>query len=122
MTGRKLGLAVVGAGRWANLAHLPGWARDDRCQIVGVCDIDTGAVAAAAQQYGAAVATTDYRELLARDDVDIVDVVTRDSEHFEINVAAVEAGKHVLSETPVAHDFRDVRRVSACCATSCRSG
>jgi predicted dehydrogenase len=113
MAGRKLGVAVVGAGRWANLAHLPGWARDGRCQIVGVADIDRGAAAAAAQQYGAAVATTDYRELLSRDDVDIVDVVTRDSEHFEINVAAVEAGKHVLSEKPVAHDFRDVRRVAA---------
>jgi predicted dehydrogenase len=112
MTGRKLGVAVIGAGRWANLAHLPGWARDERCQIVGVCDIDAERAAAAARQYGAAVATADYRELLARDDVDVVDVVTRDSEHFEINVAAIEAGKHVLSEKPVAHDFRDVRRVA----------
>jgi predicted dehydrogenase len=38
--------------------------------------------------------------------------VTRDSEHFEINMAAIEAGKHVLSEKPVAHDFRDVRRAA----------
>jgi predicted dehydrogenase len=113
MTGRKLGVAVIGAGRWANMAHLPGWARDERCQIVGVCDIDAERAAAVAQQYGAAVATADYRELLARDDVDVVDVITRDTGHFEINVAAVEAGKHVLSEKPVAHDFRDVRRVAA---------
>ena len=46
--------------------------------------------------------------MLDRDDVDIVDVVTGDSAHFEINMAALEAGKHVLSEKPVAHDFRDV--------------
>jgi len=44
--------------------------------------------------------------------VDIIDVVTRDSEHFEINLAAIEAGKHVLSEKPVAHDHHDVRRVA----------
>ena len=56
--------------------------------------------------------TGDYRELLDRDDIDIIDVVTSDSEHFEINMAALEAGKHVLSEKPVAHDFRDVRRVA----------
>jgi predicted dehydrogenase len=35
MTASRLGIGVVGAGRWANLAHLPGWARDNRCQIGG---------------------------------------------------------------------------------------
>ncbi len=38
MAGQRLGIGVVGAGRWAGLAHLPGWARDERCRIVGVCD------------------------------------------------------------------------------------
>lgn len=65
----------------------------------------------AAQKYGA-VATGDYRDLLRRDDIDVIDVVTRDTQHFEINMAAIEAGKHVLSEKPVAHDFRDVRRAA----------
>ena len=45
-------------------------------------------------------------------------MVTRDSEHFEINMAAIEAGKHVLSEKPVAHDFRDVRRAAGLAAAS----
>jgi predicted dehydrogenase len=109
-TGR-LGVGVIGAGRWANWAHLPGWARDDRCQIVGICDLDPERAGQAAERYGA-VATQDYRELLKRDDIDIIDVVTRDSEHFEINMAAIEAGKHVLSEKPVAHDHHDVRRAA----------
>jgi predicted dehydrogenase len=112
MAGKRLGIGVIGAGRWAGWAHLPGWARDERCRIVGVCDIDPQRAAAAARTYGADVATGDYTELLKRDDIDIIDVVTRDSAHFEINCAAVEAGKHVLSEKPVAHDFRDVRRVA----------
>lgn len=112
MTARRLGIGVIGAGRWASWAHLPGWARDGRCRLVGVCDSDIDRARAAAGQYGAAVVTADYRDLLERDDIDIIDVVTRDSEHFEINLAAIEAGKHVLSEKPVAHDFRDVRRVA----------
>ena len=58
------------------------------------------------------MAAQDYRELLDRDDIDIIDVVTRDSDHYPINKAAVEAGKHVLSEKPVAHDYRDVRQVA----------
>lgn len=113
MATKRLGIGVIGAGRWANLAHLPGWARDDRCQIVGICDLDADRAAAAAATFGAEVATTDYRELLKRDDVDIIDVITRDSEHFALNSAALDAGKHVLSEKPVAHDFRDVAGLAA---------
>ncbi len=111
--GNQLGIGVVGAGRWAGLAHLPGWARDERCRIVGVCDREPDRAAAAADQYGAAVVSTDYRVLLDRDDIDIIDVVTRDSEHLAVNLAAMQAGKHVLSEKPVAHDHHDVRRIAA---------
>ena len=108
MAGKRLGIGVIGAGRWASWAHLPGWVRDPRCDLVAVCDRDIDRARKAAAEFGAAVVTADYRDLLRRDDIDIVDVVTRDSEHFEINMAAIEAGKHVLSEKPVAHDYRDV--------------
>jgi predicted dehydrogenase len=112
MAGQRLGVGVVGAGRWAGLAHLPGWARDARCRIVGVCDREPDRARAAADRYDAEIATEDYRVLLDRDDIDVIDVVTRDGEHFGVNLAAVEAGKHVLSEKPVAHDHHDVRRVA----------
>jgi predicted dehydrogenase len=112
MAGDRLGIGVIGAGRWANWAHLPGWARDSRCDVVAICDRDLGRARAAGDRFGAGLVTGDYRELLDRDDIDIVDVVTGDSAHFEINMAALQAGKHVLSEKPVAHDFRDVRRAA----------
>jgi len=112
MAGKRLGIGVIGAGRWANWAHLPGWVRDERCRLVAVCDRELDRAQSAAAEFGADVAVADYRELLKRDDIDIIDVVTRDTEHFEINCAAVQAGKHVLSEKPVAHDYRDVRMVA----------
>ncbi len=112
MATKRLGVGVIGAGRWAGFAHLPGWARDSRCQIVGICDLDQDRASAAAAEFGADLATTDYRELLKRDDIDIIDVVTRDGEHFALNTAAIDAGKHVLSEKPVAHDHHDVARLA----------
>jgi predicted dehydrogenase len=118
MTSRRLGVGVIGAGRWAGWAHLPAWARDDRCRLVAVCDTDPGRASAAAGRYGVPVACADYRDLLGRDDIDIIDVVTRDDEHFEINMAALAAGKHVLSEKPVAHDFADVRAAAELAAAN----
>ncbi|HEX6934336.1 MAG TPA: Gfo/Idh/MocA family oxidoreductase [Streptosporangiaceae bacterium] len=118
MADERLGIGVIGAGRWANWAHLPGWQRDERCQIVGVCDTDQDRAKAAGENFGATVVTTDYRDLLERDDIAVIDVVTRDSGHFEINMAALQAGKHVLSEKPVAHDFRDVRLAAGLAAAN----
>ena len=71
-----------------------------------------GRAQAAAAEFGADAAVSRLPRAARRDDIDIIDVVTRDAEHFEINCAAIEAGKHVLSEKPVAHDYRDVRRVA----------
>ena len=48
--------------------------------------------------------------MIERDDIDVIDVVTGDEEHFTLTMAALEAGKHVLVEKPVAHDYRDTIR------------
>ena len=52
-------------------------------------------------------------ELLVRDDIDLVDVCTPSHTHFELAWAALEAGKHVLCEKPVAYDFRETQRAHA---------
>jgi len=110
MAGAELRVGVIGCGRWAGWAHLPGWTRDERCQVVAVCDRDEGLVLAAADRFGVADAFTDHRRVIERDDVDVIDVVTGDEEHFTLTMAALEAGKHVLCEKPVAHDYRDTLR------------
>jgi predicted dehydrogenase len=110
MAQAELRIGVIGAGRWANMAHLPGWKRDPRCELVAVCDVSHDLAEEAARKYGIPNLSSDYRILLEREDIDVVDVVTGDSGHFEITMAALEAGKHVLVEKPVAHDFRDTLR------------
>ncbi|MGH2551667.1 MAG: Gfo/Idh/MocA family oxidoreductase, partial [Thermomicrobiales bacterium] len=73
--GRPVRVGVIGAGTWANHAHLPGWHRDSRCEIVAVCDSDAALADAAKATFGASAAYTDYRALIERDDIDVVDVV-----------------------------------------------
>ena len=110
MAGAELRVGVIGAGRWANMAHLPGWTRDPRVELVAVCDVDAARAETAAREFGAAEFTTDHRRLLENDAIDVIDIVTGDAGHFELTMQSLEAGKHTLVEKPVAHDFRDTLR------------
>ncbi len=71
----KLRVAVIGAGRWSAEAHLPGWQRSPLCDLVVICDLDKDLAARRAKQFGAAGIETDYRKVLAREDIDVVDIV-----------------------------------------------
>ena len=112
MTGQPLRVGVVGTGRWAVRSHIPGWQRDDRCEVVGLADVDPGLLAAAGEEFGVSRLTSDYRELVEDPDIDVIDVVTGDAAHFEVTMAALEAGKHVLCEKPVNHDYTEVVRAA----------
>ena len=72
IVGRKVRVGVIGAGRWATIAHLPGWVRDPRCEVVAVCDTDINLAETARQTFGAQHVTFDYRELVERDDLDVI--------------------------------------------------
>jgi predicted dehydrogenase len=103
-------VGVLGAGAWACGAHLPGYRRDPRCRVVAIADTDIDRARQAAHDFDIPVASADARELFARDDIDAIDVCTPSHTHFELAWSALEAGKHVLCEKPVAYDFRDTRR------------
>ncbi|PPK66059.1 Gfo/Idh/MocA family oxidoreductase [Actinokineospora auranticolor] len=107
-----LRVAVIGAGRWAQWAHLPGWARDDRVEVVALVDTDPRVLGEAAERFGVRRASTDYREVLDDPSIDVVDVATANSAHYEVAAAAIEAGKHVLCEKPVHRDFRRTRALA----------
>jgi len=103
----KLRVGVIGAGRWSNTAHLPGWHRSPLCELVAICDLDRELSEAAAARFDVPDVETDAERILARDDIDVVDVVTR-GDHQDLVFATLEAGKHCLVEKPVCHDYRDV--------------
>jgi predicted dehydrogenase len=110
-------IGVLGAGAWACAAHLPGYRRDPRCRVVAIADPQIDLAREAARAFGIPTVLADHRDLIARDDVDVVDVCTPSATHFDLAWAALEAGKHVLCEKPVAYDFRDTRRAAALART-----
>lgn len=109
---RKVRVGVLGAGAWARLAHVPGFTRDPRCEVVAICDPQPGYADALAAEFGIPTVSRDHTELLRRDDIDLIDVCTPSATHFDLSWAALEAGKHVLCEKPVAFDYRETVRAA----------
>src|SRR3989441_2881468 len=103
-------VGVLGAGAWARGAHLPGYRRDPRCTVVAIADVEIDRARDAAREFDIPVAVADPRELVRRDDIDLIDVCTPSQTHFELAWSALEAGKHVRGEKPVAYDYRDTER------------
>lgn len=111
----KLRVGVIGAGRWAASAHLPGFARSPLAELVAICDMDEGLARQRAKEFNIPHVYTDYQEMLAREDIDVIDVCTRGgvgdkNNHEPLAFAALNAGKHCLCEKPVAHDYRNTRK------------
>lgn len=107
----KKGFGVIGVGVWGE-THLVAYSGAPDAELVGICDKNEDLLAERRRQYGVPHATTDYRELLARDDIAAVSVVTPDFLHREIAVAACEAGKHVLLEKPMATTVEDAQAIA----------
>lgn len=74
----------------------------ENVELVAVCGRDEAAVADFAAGQGWASYHTDWRDLVARDDIDIVDIGTSKSSQYEIAVAAAQPGQHILLEKPIA--------------------
>ena len=63
MSSQRLRVGIVGAGRWAEVAHIPGWQRDPRCEIVAICDVVEERARGFAQHFGIAEATDEFQEV-----------------------------------------------------------
>src|SRR4051794_12335505 len=83
---------------------------------------DATRVAAAADRLGWAATETDWRAVIERDDVDLVDVCTPGDTHAEIAIAALEAGKHVLCEKPLANTVAEAEAMSEAAARAAARG
>jgi len=95
-------VGVIGAGGFANAFHLPNLVKMPQAHLAAVAALSGQKAKAAADRFGAAYCTTDYRELLADKDIDAVVVATRHNLHPVIAMEAARVGKHVFVEKPLA--------------------
>ncbi|MCC3376186.1 Gfo/Idh/MocA family protein [Cohnella sp. REN36] len=97
----KLKVGVIGTGSISQ-AHLDAYKQNPAVDLVAICDQVKERAEEVARKYGASRVYTDYRELLADPDVQAVSICTWNYTHAEISIAAIQAGKHVLVEKPLA--------------------
>ncbi|MGW0650804.1 Gfo/Idh/MocA family protein [Streptomyces umbrinus] len=123
-----LGVGMVGYA-FMGAAHSQGWRNVGRVfdlprrpVLAAVCGRDAGAVRAAADRLGWAAAETDWRALISREDVDVVDICTPGDSHAEIAVAALAAGKHVLCEKPLANTVEEAEAMAEAARAAAERG
>lgn len=106
-------IGFIGCGGIANGKHFPGMKQEQGVDMVAFCDLIVERAEKAAKEYGTpdAKVYTDYKELLADPSIEAVHVLTPNIAHCEITVAALEAGKHVLCEKPMAATTEDAQRM-----------
>src|SRR5690554_4047691 len=113
MPDREVRVAIVGCGGIANGKHMPSLSKLSNVKMVAFCDLVVDRAQEAAKQYGTEDARVyeDYRELLEDDSIEVVHVCTPNRSHADISIAAMEAGKHVMCEKPMAKTAADARRM-----------
>ncbi len=100
--GEQIKVGLIGCGNIGAGGHLPAYAHIPEAKLVAVCDAVEKLAHAAAERSGA-TAYTDYRRLLEREDIEMVDLCVPTYLHAQLAVEAMQAGKHVLCEKPMAH-------------------
>jgi predicted dehydrogenase len=105
---RPIRVGIIGAGQRGQ-HHLEDYQQIPGAEVVAIADINEALAQRVAAQYKIPNVYTDYRELLQRDDLEAVDVCLHNNLHRPAAVTAMEAGKHVFCEKPMAGSYADAR-------------
>lgn len=106
-----LRVGVIGCG--AGLFHLEGYAEEPRAKVVALAGLDADRCHSLAKRFEVPRVFRDYQDLLAEDDIDAVSIAVPNSLHETVTIAALEAGKHVLIEKPLARYAAEGERMVA---------
>ncbi|MEZ4707861.1 MAG: Gfo/Idh/MocA family oxidoreductase [Caldilineaceae bacterium] len=109
---KTLKVGVIGIGGISR-THMPGWAASEHAEVVAGSDINEKALQDWGRMHGVTKLAADPAELFSDPDIDIIDVCTPNMYHAPLAIAALDAGKHVICEKPLAPTPEDVRQMIA---------
>ena len=112
---RTVKVGIIGCGGIGQNKHMPSLSKIENVQIVAFCDLIEERAQMCKEKFGTpdAFVCTDYKELLAIEDIEVVHVLTPNREHAQITVDALYAGKHVMCEKPMAKTAAGARQMVA---------
>ncbi|MBD3182356.1 gfo/Idh/MocA family oxidoreductase [Candidatus Poribacteria bacterium] len=109
---KKLKVGVIGAG-FAGRSHMEGYSNTENADLIAVCDVGEERAKEAAKKYNIPNVFTDYNEMLKLDELEAVSVCLPNIMHMPASVAALESGKHVLCEKPLATNAEEAQKMVA---------
>ncbi len=108
---RKLRVGIIGSGGIAQGPHAEAWNAHPDVEVVATCDVNLENAQKLADKTGAQKVFANFKELVKLKDVDIVDICTPNKLHTPAALAALNAGKHVVCEKPLAVTTKEVRQM-----------
>ena len=110
-TDKKINVALIGAGGFAQAYHLPNLKKIPFFNIKAIVTRRGSNAKAIATEYGAEYCTTDYKEVLQDANINMIVIATRHNLHAPIIIEAANAGKHIFVEKPIAMSYEDCKKV-----------
>lgn len=107
---RIVKLGVIGSGAFSN-TQLDGISKADNCECIAIASIDEPSLKAQAEKFHIPSTYLDYKDLLAREDIEAVTICTNDQSHCQITCDALRAGKHVLCEKPMSLSLEECKEM-----------
>ncbi len=108
---KKVNIGVIGTSWWAELVFLPVLQNYERANLIAVCGRNQDRANEIAEKYKILEVYSDYREMIQHAQLDAIVIATPDDTHYEITIAALDAGLHVLCEKPIANNVDDAREM-----------
>ena len=109
--GEVVRIGIIGTG-FARKVQIPAFKSCDDAKVVSIASSSIENARSTAEEFGIDHFTSDWRETIARDDVDLICITTPPKLHHEMTMAAIEHGKHVLCEKPMAMDAAEAREMT----------
>lgn len=112
MENKKLRVGIIGTGKWAVDAHLPAFlALKDDVEVVALCNLHIEKAKRVADEFGIASVYDKLEEMIEKENLDILDIITSRGEHFIPSCAAIDNGLHILCEKPIGHTLDEATKL-----------